>query len=351
MAKERTNEQLNALKRDIREDAIKNIYILHGEEKYLIEYYVNSLRAKLINPDLAEFNYTEFDDSSINPEQIIDAVEALPMLSEKKLIVVYDFDLFYQDKEDMEYLCNMISDMPESSCLVFVYNVLEYRSKSTTKLHKAVKKRGRIIELPVQSEAELVSWLKRHFRAQNKVIDNAVASYMLYICGRLMYKLKHEIDKVVAYANAERITKDDIDAVCVPVVEAVIYKMTDAVAEQRYSDALQIMRDLVQMGNDPILILASLGKQLRRLYYTKKAIEFGNPAGLLKSELDVKYQFIVDKTIRNARNLSEEWCNTALELCAEYDYKLKRTGWDREMILELLILNLSQLREDEVIHS
>ncbi len=347
MARRKTNNQLSAFKKDIKEGSFKNIYILHGEEKYLIEHYVNTLKSKLVNPDLMEFNYSEFDDRNLSPEQIMDAVEILPVLSEKRLIVVQDFDLFSQNVEDTKYLCDMVADMPESSCLVFVYNMLEYKAKASSKLYKEISKNGRIVELPMQNETELISWLKRHFRAQNKMIDNSTASYMLYVCGKLMYKLKHEVDKVAAYANAERITKDDIDAVCVPVIDAVIYKMTDAVVEQRYSDALLIMRDLVQMGYKAIVIIAALGNQLRRLYYTKKAIEFGNPAGFLKNEMHVNHQFIIDRTIRNARNLSEQWCISSIELCAEYDYKLKSTGWDEDMLLELLILNLSNIRDAE----
>ncbi|MGI6039396.1 MAG: DNA polymerase III subunit delta [Eubacteriales bacterium] len=347
MASQRSSSQLSALKKDIRENTAKSVYIFYGEEKYLIEHYVNTLKDKLVNPDLAEFNYTEFDDRNLRPEQIMDAVESLPMLSDKRLIVVFDFDLFNQNQEDTEYLCKMISEIPESSCLVFVYNVLEYKAKSSTKLYKTIKERGRIVELPVQNESELISWLKRHFRAQNKTIDNTTASYMLHICGKLMYKLKHEVDKVAAYANTEKIAREDIDAVCVPVIDAVIYKMTDAVVEQRYSDALQIMRDLVQMGYKAIVILAAIGKQLRRLFYTKRVMEFGDPSEFLKKEMDVNSHFLINKTIRNARNLSEHWCASSLELCAEYDYKLKSTGWEEDMLLELFILNLSHIRDME----
>jgi DNA polymerase-3 subunit delta len=342
--KKTTTDGFKLMKSDIKNGEIKSVYIFHGEEKYMLEHYLDQIKTKLVNPDMEQFNYTLFDGKDLKFELLLDAVESLPMFSDRKLVVVRDYDIFRSAESSLKDFEKLIEDLPETTCLIFVYDVLEYKPKTNTKLYKAIIRIGRVVEFPVQNDSELVSWLKRNFRALKKDIDPSDAMYMLHICGKHMYKLKLEVAKVAAYAKGDKILRSDIDAVCIPVLDAVIYNMTDAVVEQRFSDAIVIMRDLIQMKNDPTPILAALGKQLRRLYYTQKAINNGNPENFVRNELEIRYPFLITKTIGAAKKLSTKWCAEALKLCAEWDYKMKTSGGDREELLELLLLNLSNLR-------
>lgn len=344
-AKVNNENDIRLLKSDINSGEIKSVYIFHGEEKYLLDHYLNQVKVKLISPETEQFNYVPLDGGARSIEQLQDAVEALPVFSERKLVVVRDYDIFRSAEQSMKELESMISDLPQTTCLIFVYDVLEFKPKSGSALYKSIAHNGRVVEFRVQNDNELVSWLKRHFRALKKDIDSSNAMYMLHICGKHMYKLKLEVEKVAAYSYGERITKADIDAVCVPVLDAVIYNMTDAVVEQRYSDAIVLMRDLIRMKNDPTLILAALGKQLRRLFYIQKVMQGGNPESFAKNQLDIRYPFLVAKTVGAARKLSARWCSEAVKLCAETDFKLKTSGGERDVLLELLLLDLSNLHQ------
>jgi len=346
MAQQKNESGVKLLKDDISGGQIKNLYIFHGEEKYLLEHYLGMLKSKLVDPAMEQFNSIVLDGKGLKIDVLTDAVEGLPMFSEHKLVVVRDFDLYHADESQREILTSLISDIPESTCLVFVYDLIEFKADSRQKLHKAVIKSGRIIEFPKQETGDLITWLKRRFRALNKSIESSDAEYMLFICGKLMQPLTLEVEKVAAYAKSDRISRSDIDAVCSPVLDAVMYSMTDAVVEQRYGDAIKLLRDLITMKNEPIVLLAALGKQLRNLLCTCIALESGSAESFLRQELGINYPFIIQKTIGNARKLSFEWCSKAVQLCAECDYQMKTTGEDRGQLLEFLILRLSQLMND-----
>jgi len=346
-SKNDTESGFRLLKSDIKNGEIKSIYVFHGEEKYLLEHYLSQIKSMLVAPEMEQFNYTLFDGSDMSLDSLQDAVESLPVFSERKLVVVRDYDIFRSNGSGLEDLEAMVSDLPQTTCLIFVYDVLEFKPKANTRLYKSIVRAGRTVEFSVQHDTELISWLKRHFHALKKEIDTSDAMYMLHVCGKYMYKLRLEIEKVAAYSRGASITKSDIDAVCMPVLDAVIYNMTDAVVEQRYSEAIALMRDLIRMKNDPTLILAALGKQLRRLFYTQKIMRSGNPESFIRNQLDIKYPFLVSKTVGSARRLSEKWCAEALKLCAECDHKMKTSGGDREVLLELLLLNLSSLHEQQ----
>lgn len=91
-----------------------------------------------------------------------------------------------------------------------------------------------------------------------------------------------EIEKIAAYAKHERITIADIDAVAEPVLDARVFDMTRAVTERKYDRAAAVLGDLLRMQTEPIAILAVLGKELRKLYTARLALDGGKDSIWLK---------------------------------------------------------------------
>ena len=111
--------------RDLKDGTFAPLYIITGEESYLKEYYLRALKEKVVDPTFADFNLIEFEGKSMTHEQLSEAIDSYPAMSEKKLIVVTDFDLFKPPAGFSDVLPSLLSDLPEYVCLVFYYDVLE----------------------------------------------------------------------------------------------------------------------------------------------------------------------------------------------------------------------------------
>lgn len=98
---------------------------------------------------------------------------------------------------------------------------------------------------------------------------------MLFYCGTMMDNLISEVSKVAAYAKAQQITTADIDAVAEPVLDARIFDMTNHISAGKYDRAAAVLGDLLRMQTEPIVILGAIGKELRRLYTARMAIDGG----------------------------------------------------------------------------
>ena len=72
-----------------------------------------------------------------------------------------------------------------------------------------------------------------------------------------MTALTGEIDKICAYSGAEEIKKSDIDAVTEPVLDAMVFQMTDQLSFGRYDQAMQKLQQLLKMQQEPLAILAA----------------------------------------------------------------------------------------------
>ncbi|MFQ6976043.1 MAG: hypothetical protein ACLRSD_02760 [Oscillibacter sp.] len=75
----------------------------------------------------------------------------MPMMAERTLVVVTDCDLFKLPEEQRTALIALLNDFPPYCCLVFVYDLIEYKPSKTlksstrrsTKTHRASSSRRR----------------------------------------------------------------------------------------------------------------------------------------------------------------------------------------------------------------
>ena len=246
------NEAYQKLKTDLKEgNPLGNAYLFYGEESYLREYYLGEIRKRLIPAGFEEFNFHALEGKDLTAQSLTEMAEAMPMMAERTLIVVTDWDIYKLNEDQRERFIALLEDLPEYCCIVFVYDTVAYKqNKTVKKLCKAMDAHVTPIEFKAQDTSDLTAWIARRFKALGKQIDRQTAEYLIFLCGGLMTGLSQEIAKIGAYAKGEVITQRDIDAVADPVLSAEIFKMTDAVSQSDYNKAAAILGDLLKMQEE-----------------------------------------------------------------------------------------------------
>ena len=228
----KTNEAFQKLKADLSAGTPGCAYIFYGEESYLREYYLGELRKKLVPAGFEEFNYHRLEGKDLTVQALGEMAEAMPMMSERTLIVVTDWDLYKLGEEQREKLIAFLDDIPPYCCVVFVYDTVEYKPNRTLKkLAKAIGDHVQAVEFRAAENSDLIAWIARRFRALGKDIDRQTAEYLIFTCGGLMTGLVPEITKIGTYAKGKTITQKDIDAVADPVLSAEVFRLSDAVVQ------------------------------------------------------------------------------------------------------------------------
>ena len=266
------------LKKDLAGGEPGRLYLFHGEETYLRDYYLGRLKELLLIGGMGEFNLHTIPAREMSPRRLEEAVDCLPMMAPRTLVLVRDFDLFKAGEKDREEYARAFAQLPDYCCLVFVYDLIPYKGDARTKLAAAIKQNGTVVNFARQDQGDLVDWVRRRFRALGKEIDTRLACDLIFLCGDLMTNLIGEIEKIGAYAKGGRITREDIDAVATPQLDAVVFRMTDAIGEGNFDRAASVLGELYQMQEPPIRIMWSLGRQMRQLYSARLAIEKGKGA-------------------------------------------------------------------------
>ena len=343
----KTNEAYQKFKADLAAGEVGCAYIFYGEESYLREYYLGEVRKKLVPAGFEEFNYHRLEGKDLTVQALTEMAEAMPMLSERTLIVVTDFDIFKLGEEQREKLIALLEDVPPYCCLVFVYDTVAYKpNKTMKKLCKAIGDHVQAVEFRAQDSSDLVAWIARRFRALDKEIDRQTAEYLIFTCGGLMTGLVPEISKIAAYAKGKAITQKDIDDVADPVLSAEVFKLSDAVLQGNYDLAASILGDLLKMQTEPIMILAALGSQLRRIYTARLAIDSGKDKYWLMELWEMKSDYPAKLLLNAAKRTTADWCADAVKMCQLLDRRMKsEKGIDAAGELKLLLVRLGARRK------
>lgn len=334
--------QLQLLKQALREKRTDRLYIFYGEEAFLLRHYLGQLKKLLIDELTESFNFHKLTQENFDIQSFADAVENLPMMAENTMVLVEEVDLFKLPEDERTKLIQVFSDIPEYCTVVFTYETTPWKpDKRLKKLYDAIADNGQLVEFAKQSQRDLITWITRHFAANQKNIAPDLCAYLIDITDGTMTSLAGEIKKICAYSGSDTVKKSDIDAVVEPVLEAVVFNMTNQLSDGDYGAALVTLQKLLKLQEEPVLILGAIGANFRKMAAAKVLRNSGkNSSDLMR--LCGMGEYPAKKTMSACTRFSERFYAVAAELVLETDRGLKTSQDTPERLLEVLIMRLAQ---------
>ncbi len=340
--KQEQPDNLQGLKQAIRSKDPGKLYFFYGEEVFLLHHYLNQLRKVIVDELTESFNYHKLTSETFDIREFADCVENLPMMAERTMVVVDEIDIFKMNEGDREKMIDIFSDIPDYCTVVFTYETTAFKpDKRLKKLWDAVNQHGELVEFAKQNQRDLITWITRHFAAAGKKIAPDLCAYLIDITDGTMTSLAGEISKISAYSGTDVIRKSDIDAVTEPVLDAVVFQMTDLLGQGEYGGALIKLQQLLKMQQEPILILGAIGGHFRRMATARTLLDNGKNASDLM-RLCGMADYPARKTMSAAGRFSAKFYARAAELVLESDRQMKTSFDTPQRILEVLIMGLAQ---------
>ena len=319
----------------LQEQGPQRLYLLFGPEEYLRERFLDELR-KCCVPEENDLSLRLLDGAALDLGELEEAVGALPFFTERSMVLVRDYALNKCRDAAWDRLKRLCEDLPEWCTLVFAQSASNAPDGRLSAV-KGLKKLGRAIEFTEQDSAVLRQWTVGRFRALGKTVSPADAEYLVFLAGTRMTALIPEIEKAAAYARGSAVERADIEATVNRVPEADVWALTDDLAARRYDEAARLLSDLLgNKDNHPILLNALIGQQFRRMYACKAALEAGRSRADVMELCGLRFDFIYQKLLRAVKAYSLEQLGGMVKLSAEYDFRMKSTGLDAEMLLREL---------------
>lgn len=341
------------LKQQIKNEKLAPLYFLYGEETYLTLHYTAALAKAAVGDDeMGDFNLVKLDGQETDFDQIEDAAFSLPLMADRKCIIVRDFDPTAASAAVQKRLTALLEEPPESCVLIFRMTQLQPDMKKSAKWRhfaEAVSAHGVCVEFARKSDAEAARLLTSGAARRHVNLSHELARTLVEQCGNDLSSLLGELDKLCAIAGeGGTITAELIESAATRHLEASIYDLSKAILRHNYTDSYTILSRLLGAREDPIIILARLSGAYTDLYRAKVADAAGVPATSLTAEFGYKgREFVLRNAARDCRSLSRDTLRRSLDLLAETDIRLKSSRCDKRVALEQVIARLILLAKEE----
>lgn len=324
---------MKTIDNDIKMGQLKNVYLLYGTEDYLKRQYRDKLKHALVEPD-DTMNFSAYEGKDINPKELIDLSETLPFFKEKRMILVENSGFFKNSCDD---LAEYMSQVPESTCFVFVEEEVDKRSK----LFKAATRAGSAVEFETPKEDMLIRWILGRIQREGKKITQSVMQLFLSKTGSDMENIDKELEKLICYTlDKTEISAADVEAICTGQTENKIFEMIDAISAKNQKKALDLYYDLLALKEAPMRILFLIARQFQNLLLIKSMSAKGYPAVSIAKTAGMP-SFAVQKNLRQAGAFKINQLKEAIEDCGQAEEDVKTGRMVDQLAVELLIVKYS----------
>ncbi len=335
-------------KKHLQQDNIACLYLFSGGEKYLIDLAYKILEEKLIDPNFKSLNQTIFHDKDFELSKFQDAVETLPFMAEKRLVVVKD-PLFLgaqkkgTSKEEEEQVLKTISNLSPAVCVIFLSSKVDARKK----LVKTIKKQGKHFQFDPLEESELLRWIKGKLSKEGIQSDQSTLNYFVANMDYLgrnrsksLFDVENEVNKLIHYTKKRgRVTQQDIDQITSKSFENDIFKVMDAIEKKNKREALRQMEELIYQGEPVLKILATLSNQMKNVLKVKELSAKGYTSKVIAKRIGI-HPFVATKSQRQSRNYSQKQLIAFINYITDIDAKIKTGQIEDFLGIELIVLEL-----------
>ena len=334
--------KIEELEKELNQGKIRNMYLLYGEELFLLENTLKKIK-NLLGECIKGINYIPIDDTNIG--EIISDIETPAFGYEKKLIIVRNSGILKKEGKKKnaelgkirdrltEYLEKNNQLITESVILVFV----EEEVDTKINLYKTIDKLGIICHFEYQKPIQIEKRMKAICNAYKVNITDANLRYFIESCGTNMQELINEIRKLIEYAGEDgTIEKADIDSLCIKKLESVIFDLTDNLGKKETYKALQVLKNLIYAKEPIQKILITLYNHFKKLYLTKIAIK-NNKDIITSLNLKPNQTFLVNKYKMQSKYFEEKELKNILQSLRDLDYNYKIGLIDLQIGLESIL--------------
>lgn len=322
---------------------MSHIHLIYGSTKPLVEEKVTSIINQYIK-HVDDFNFSKYDLQETTFEIIAEDAMTIPFLSDQKVILINNSFIFTGEKVKLAHDMDLdkVVDFLEkfNGPNIVIFKVLQDKLDERKKIVKRIKKMHSVTKIEPLDEAGMKRLIKQNFNQQFKDIKADALDELIHLVGLNYTNIVKEMDKLLLYIGDKTvISKQDVSDVVSRSLEQNVFLLTDYIARQDKKNAVLLLKDLINMKEEPIKLLALISSQYRLYYQVKILAQKGYSEQQIAKEVKV-HPYRVKLALRKVSRMELAQLLNIIDECAETDYALKSSYLDKVLILELLILKI-----------
>lgn len=319
----------------------ENIYLFTGPEEYTKREALAALRKAILPSRLEALNEANLEDCGA--QEIIDSAETLPVMCDRRIVVVRDWAPLKPGKgknedTDVSRISDWLKKPPESCILIFYMSV---EMDGRKKLSAQLKKMKGYVEFGRLSGAVLMKWCNQQLRKNGQKLRQDAFDELTLIAGQDLVRLSGELEKLSAYVGtATEITSEDIRAVVAPATEYSVFVILDYLLSGRLTQATETVNRVLQTEPSVIRLISMFANQLRIDAHMKYALEGNRNMAQVTKALNVS-EYRARHILRQIKPLSAKALEEGYLSCVNADFEIKSGHIRDRAALDKLMLEIA----------
>jgi len=310
------------------------VYLLHGEEDFLVEEAAKAVIAAAVPEDAREFNLDILHGEESDARDIVARASSFPMMAERRVVVVQNVDKL--NPKDLEILGNYIEQPSKSTCLVLTGGKIDTRKRPYT----IVKRTGVAVEFKPLYDDRVPAWVAVRVKKQKHEITQDACRLLAAYVGTSLRELQNELEKIYIYLGSRTsITADDITAVVGMSKELSIFELQKAIGARDLKRSCEIMERMLDAGAKVPFIILMLTGYFASLYRLFDLRRRNAPQQEMASEIRVSPYFLKEYLDALGRFPVHD-IERAFDILVGADEQSKTSTADPKQVMQLLLVRL-----------
>jgi DNA polymerase-3 subunit delta len=324
--------------------------LLYGDESYLREMCRHKIIDAYVAENFRDWGIMRFSAEDDSLSTILSQAQTPSMLAPQQVIFVSDVRAWERLGDDsreelVKELTNYLNNPAPFSVLVFEANELDQRMR----LMKVLAEKTVVVEIALSDKPEQRAQLAAPIalemaRELGVELERAAAQELAEILNGDLASIHTELEKISAYVgDRKRITLADVELMVVSARKYETWDLTDMLAAQQTSRALEFLNSLLRDGEQPVAMLGALAWMYRKLLEAQEL-----PANTMgwqaASRLHMQAKS-AEKAITQSRKFPRAQLTKGLAALYEADSLLKSGVASKTAVMEFLVAQLSQSKQ------
>ncbi len=324
------------------------VHVLYGDS-YLVPRALAQLEETEETRDLFDSNRHRMDGSQLGLPDLLNVCNAIPFMDSRRMVLVEGLLTRFEGRRTggrrresggaasaslggWTGLADAIPMMPDSTVLVFTDGSVA----NGNPLLRALNDVAKVQALPTPNGERLARWVKSSVEEKGGSISPPAIRSLTDMVGQDLWALDQELEKLCLYTQGQRIEEEHVSEMVHQAREANIFAAVDAMIDGRQGLALELLQQLKQDGRDTTYVVAMVERQLRLLALARNAMDEGAPQNDLGRRIGATSDFVLRKTVDQARRHSFADITYRYERLLEADLAIKTGRMEPDLALELL---------------
>lgn len=322
--------------KNIKNGTVAPLYIDQCKETYFSEQLICHLKDDFLD-DGGEFNFCRFDLTEVSMSEVMAEAESYSFFATKK--VIYLTHLSSLKKEEEARWLHYLSHLQEE--VIFVIYQGEDKFDKRKKWVKTLLNIATVIEDDELNHSYYQEFVQTHIAPCS--IEREDALYIVDKTGGNLSGIAQECQQLMLYQQEGIISREVIDFIVPSTVEYHLFDISNNIMGRHLEEALSLYHELLLQGEDTIKMNFLLMMQFR-LYIQVKILmmqrmspkEISKTLGVHPYRVELAWRQVKQQDIAFLGELYSQFVNI--------DYQLKHSAMDQDMLFELMLTYLSQVK-------